>query len=88
MIDSIKARESARHQLERLMSNYQGRVAVVPGFTAIKPLPPRSCQIDPETRLKRRERYIRPLHQGSTRDCAGFLTEEDRQRIRSMAKQL
>lgn len=77
MIDSIKARESARHQLERLMSNYQGRVAVVPGFTAIKPLPPRSCQTDPETRLKRRARTIRQR-----------LSDEERKQLRAMAESL
>lgn len=88
MHNSINAKESARNQLAGLMSQYQGRVAVVPGFTGIKPLPARSREIDPETRLKRRDRYIRPLHQGSTRDRAGFLTEEDRKRLRSMAKTL
>lgn len=86
MIGAHSTREADRARLASLVAGHP--VQCLPGFTAIKPLPPRSCQIDPETRLKRRERYIRPLHQGSTRDCAGSLTEEDRQRIRSMAKQL
>lgn len=43
-------------------------IQTVPGFSGIKPLPRRRTEIDPETRLKRKDKLIRPMHDGGWAD--------------------
>lgn len=76
-------------QLARLCEGIP--VRVVAGFTGIKPLDPRRAWIDPETRLKRRDRLVRPMHEGSyiDRKAAGkALAAQERIKLRQMAEAL
>lgn len=91
MIDTLNARAAQRQHLANLVAQYQGRVAVVPGFTGIKPLPPRRAQVDPDTRLTRRTRVIRPMHEGTWADKEGAKAlemEAQRAKLRAMADSL
>lgn len=53
-------------QLARLCAGIP--IQQVDGFAGIKPLPARRDWIDPETRLKRRDWLIRPMHEGGSAD--------------------
>lgn len=80
MIDSINARAEERARLATLMAKYEGRIIELPPAGDL-PRPPRSAWVDPEAKLKRNDRYIRPLH-------SGMLSESERKRLRSMAQSL
>lgn len=76
-------------QLARLCAGIP--IQVIEGFSGPKPLPPRKAEIDPETRLKRRDRLIRPMHEGSyiDRKAAGKALEaQERIKLRQMTEAL
>ena len=76
-------------QLARLCAGIP--VHVIDGFAGIKPLDPRRDWIDPETVLKRRDRLIRPMHEGSyiDRKAAGKALEaQERIKLRQMTEAL
>ncbi|MCY1275341.1 hypothetical protein D9M69_383960 [compost metagenome] len=76
-------------QLARLCAGIP--IQQMDGFTGIKPLPARRDWIDPETRLKRRDRLIRPMHEGSyiDRKAAGkALAAQERIKLRQMTEAL
>lgn len=70
-------------QLARLSAGIP--IQVVPGFTGTKPMPVRSSTIDPETKLKRRDRLIRPMHNGGWADKVAS-RELEREKLRAMAE--
>ncbi|MFG5862763.1 hypothetical protein [Metapseudomonas sp. CR1201] len=76
-------------QLARLCAGVP--IQVIEGFTDPKPLPCRRSTIDPETQLKRRNRVIRPMHEGSyiDRKAAGKALEaQERIKLRQMTEAL
>lgn len=69
-------READRQNLAALMQGHP--VTILPGFERIAPLPRRSAQIDPDTQLKRRDWYVRPLHQGTSAESRQNLPAKEK----------
>lgn len=58
-----------------------GRIQTLKGFIEPSPLRERRALVDTETKLRRNDRYIRPMH-------SQMLSTPERKRLRAMAEQL
>lgn len=51
-------RKEAAEQLAAILANCSVEPTVLPGFERIKPKPPRTRRVDPETRLRRKKHSV------------------------------
>lgn len=58
-----------------------GHIRTLQGFTAPSPPPARRAWIDPETKFRRNDRHIKPMH-------AQMLSTAERKRLKAMADAL
>ena len=65
-------------EISRLCAGHP--VQQVPGFTGMVPWRKRKDEVDPETVLKRKDKVIKPLHEGQWCDPA-VKRDKERQRV-------
>ncbi|MCY1389118.1 hypothetical protein D9M71_39080 [compost metagenome] len=87
--------EIAREEIAVMVSAFLasgGQITELDGFQKVeRPRPSFNGKIDPDTVLKRNERYIRPLHAGSSADKDAqrqLRREAERAKIRAMTEAL